>query len=823
MRCLSHFLSLTILLCWLFSVCSLSAQGIVEGVVRSSDGGPIEFASVGVLGLSSPKGTTTDAKGRYTLRILSADSITLRFSATGFEPLSIRLSLTDEQRLTYNCVLTPQTTQLREVEVRDDKNRSTSFTQIDTRKLDDAVGPQGGVESLLKTLPDVSSNNEMSSQYSVRGGSFDENLVYINGVELYRPMLVRSGQQEGMSIINPDMVDHILFSPGGFDATAGDKMSSVLDITYSRPSQFSGRASASFLGGSAHVEGLVAQRFSYSLGFRHHSNRYLFSTLDTKGAYHTSYTDLQGGVSYRLSERLDLSLLALWSRNRYGLVPETQTTTFGSFMQAFELDVYFDGQELDGYNTMLAALTLDWHPTDYSQIRWITSAQAGNEQEYYDIQSQFWLYELGLSAESEVERFDRGVGTFLEHARNRLNTSIFATELRGTHHVRLGAWHWGIKAQLEQVNDRMREWKWVDSAGFAVPVVRQPYGNAGNAPVSPLLQQFCNAANEVTSFRLPAYLQRDVSWTTRRHTDIMATAGVRTQLYHLGMSYSGKDSTASQVVVSPRFTLSIKPQWEHDMLFRTAAGIYHQPPFYREYRYASGILNPSVCSQTSYQVMETFDWNLRLFRKPFRFTADAYYKYLTNLIPYTIDNLRIRYDAENNAVGYATGLSLRLYGEFVEGLESWASASYMFTRENIEGDGLGWLSRPTDQRLSFKIFFQDYIPSFPWWRMSVNFVYGTGTPVTFPYQKDRSQEHRLPAYFRVDWGNTVQLSRIRGADRWRLFRYVDDVLIGLEVFNLFNYRNVVSYIWVADYENTYYPVPNYLTARQVNVKLTVTF
>lgn len=820
MRFFAHFSLLT-----LFFLVSLSVmgQGVLQGRVRTTDGTPIPFATVGVVYDSRPTGTATDDKGFYQLRIATGDSVTIRFSATGYEPSEKRAIVAANGRITLDCTLKPHTTQLDEVEISADKTRTTSYTQIDVKKLDDAVGPQGGVESLLKTLPDVSSNNELSSQYSVRGGSFDENLVYINNVEIYRPLLVRSGQQEGMSIINPDMVDHILFSPGGFDATAGDKMSSVLDITYSRPTKFAARASASLLGASAHVEGLIGSRATYSVGFRRHSNRYVFSSLDTKGDYLSAYTDLQGVFSYRISDHLDLSILALWTRNRYGLVPESQTTTFGSFMQAFELDVYFDGQEVDCYNTLLGAITLDWHPSDRTQIKWITSAQGGNEQEYYDIQSQYWLYELGMATDAEVKKFDRGVGTFLEHARNRLNTSIFSTEVNGSHHVRLGSWHWGIKAQIEQINDYVREWKWIDSAGYAMPVTHLPYGDSTNRATAPLLQQFCRAENSMQTFRLPLYVQRDMSFYTRKETELKLSLGVRGSFYDQQITSNASEGHASQFTISPRASFSIKPSWKNDMLFRTAAGVYRQPPFYREMRRPDGSLNADVRSQTSYQVMETFDWNLRLFGKPFRFTADAYYKYLTDLIPYTIDNLRIRYDATNNAVGYAAGVSLRLNGEFVEGLESWASLSYMHTQEDIEGDNLGWLSRPTDQRFSFKLFFQDYIPTFPWWRMSINFIYGTGTPVTFPFQKDRSTEHRLPAYFRVDWGNTVQLSRIKNADHWKVFRYVDDILIGLEVFNLFNYRNVVSYIWVADYSNIYYPVPNYLTARQVNVKLTVVF
>ncbi|MBQ7279598.1 MAG: TonB-dependent receptor [Bacteroidales bacterium] len=804
---------------------SLLAQGVVYGVVTSPNGSPIEYVTVGLLNSTKAIGTSTDEQGRYSLRLHQKDSVTIRFSATGYEAQERKIVVVSGINTELNVVLRPHATQLQEVTISEDASRSTAYTNIDVRKLDDAVGPQGGVESLLKTLPDVSSNNELSSQYSVRGGSFDENLVYINGIEVYRPMLVRSGQQEGMSIINPDLVDHILFSPGGFDATAGDKMASVLDITYARPTSFAATVSASLLGASASVKGTLFDRFNYSIGFRQHNNRYIFSTLDTKGSYNTSYTDLQAVVNYKLSDKFDLSFLVLWSRNRYGLIPESQTTTFGSFMESLELDVYFDGEESDGYNTAIGALTLSWRPNDHTQIQWINSLQSSNEEENYDIQSQYWLYELGMTADAEVEKFDRGVGTFLEHARNSLRTLLPSSELRGVHHIHLGSWQWGVKFQMDKIKDRLREWKWVDSAGYAMPAMHPAWGTITDMPAAPVLQQFAKAHNEVTTLHLPSFIQRNISWETNSQTEIDIAAGVRAHYYSMSLNNieNNIQEEKQHFFISPRVSLSIKPHWKQDMLFRTAVGVYQQPPFYREMRLFDGSLNPNLKVQTSYQAMQSFDWKMRLFNKPFQLTADLFYKYLTNLIPYTIDNLRLRYDASQTAVGYATGVSLRLYGEFVDGLESWASISYMHTQEDIEGDNLSWIARPTDQRFSFKVFFQDYVPTFPWWRMSINFIYGTGTPVTFPSQKDRSVERRLPSYFRVDWGNTVQLSRIEGAKSWKIFHYIDDILIGLEVFNLFNYRNVVSYIWISDYTNVYYPVPNYLTARQINLKATISF
>ena len=437
----------------LIAAVPVMGQGVVSGMVRdAATGAALEFVNVGVLG--SRSGAATDARGRYTLTVSAKDSVTLRFSFTGYEPCEKRVKVAKGQTVALDVSLRATAKRLDEVEVSDEKTRQSTFTSIDVQKLDDAVGPTGGVEGVLKTLPDVNSNNELSSQYSVRGGSFDENLVYINGVEVFRPMLIRSGQQEGMSIINPDLVDYILFSPGGFDASYGDKMSSVLDITYSRPVEFKGKMSASLLGGAASVQGRVGERWTYAVALRHHRNSYLLRTLDTKGSYTTRYTDLQAIVGYKVNERLDLGLLAIWTNNIYGLVPKSQTTAFNQ--RTMEIDIYFDGAEEDRYRTLLGALTIDWRPNDDWRMVGSLSAQDIAESERYDIQSQYWLYQVGMGENvGETERFDRGVGTFLEHARNRLYTGIYALDLKATRQASLGSWQLGAKLQYENINDRL--------------------------------------------------------------------------------------------------------------------------------------------------------------------------------------------------------------------------------------------------------------------------------------------------------------------------------------------------------------------------------
>ena len=834
----------------------VGAQGVavLHGTVTDASGKGVSYASVAAVSLDPVKGSKTDDKGYYMLQLPAGQRLEITVRYTGYSTVDTTILLGDGETRKLDFVLNSSLKQLEVVKVTDEKTRTTTFTAVNIDRVENNVGPQGGVESLLKTLPDVGSNNELSSQYSVRGGSFDENLVYMNGVEVYRPVLIRNGQQEGTSIINPDMVDNVLFSPGGFDATYGDRMASVLDIAYTVPYAQSdtsqhrfvhdtrGQASLSLLGASLSLRGAVGNKLSYSMGLRQHSNRYVFRSLDTKGNYTTSYTDLQAVLGYRVSDALNLQLLAVATRNVYGLIPESQTTTFGGWQEVMQFDVYYEGEERDRYNTVMASITADYHPGDNYKLRWTNSFQSNREAENYDILSQFMLYELNVGNfddNGETERFDRGIGSFLEHARNSMQTNYYSSELRGTHYARMGNWNWGIKGQYEQVRDRMREWKWVDSAGYAMPMPMPVPGNDSNMPSTPILQLFCRSNHSLSTVRLSAFVQRNVDIYTRRNDLISIVAGVRAQYYDINFANDNQTGNISNyphwavfdettqhnrhLILSPRLSVNYKPNSAKDLLLRLAAGVYSQPPSYREFRFDDGTLNHAIQPQHSYQVMGTLDWNFRLDNRPFKFTADLYFKYVTGLIPYRIDNLRVRYDADNSAVGFARGASFRLSGEVVDGLESWASLSLMQTNEDILGDEYGWLPRPTDQRASFKIFFQDYVPSVPFWRMSLNLIVSSGLPFTYPTQDDFSQVRRYPAYFRVDWGNTLQLSRFNKIKNSRLMRYVDDILLSVELFNVFDYKNVVSFIFVSDYNNQYYPVPNYLTARQINLKLTVKF
>lgn len=814
---------------WLCCVATsaVMSQTTLKGTVRDVNQMPVPYVNVVLLGQEKPVGVTTNEKGGFALDAPKSNHYTLRFSHTGFQTIDTTVVL--PQAVHIEVVLRPATTVLREASVRERRQQQASFAHLDMHLLEHIAGPSGSVESLLKTLPDVSSNNELSSQYSVRGGSFDENLVYINHVEIVRPMLVRSGQQEGLSIINPDLISRIRFSPGGFDASYGDRMSSVLDLTYLRPDAFGAKASVSFLGASASVHGTTdsSGRMYYALGLRTHSNRYLFSKLATQGEYQTRYADLQALAGYSFNDNLDLSALVMLSRNRYGLIPESATQTFGTFSETMQFDVYFDGQEQDMYRTALGSISLHYHPNHDFGLRWTTSLQHNAEQEVYDIQSQYWLYQL-LQGGDSVQRLDRGVGTYLEHARNYLSTTVLASELTASHYARLGSWNWGIKWQLENVDDRVREWKWVDSADYAMPRTYDDPGNPFSMPVAPQLQNVCYAHNALLTHRFSVFAQRQVNLLSDNGNEWNLQVGARAQ-YYISMADTDVDMRAARtfggngLLVSPRLSVGFHPGTMPNASFKFAVGMYSQPPFYREYRRDDGSLNLGLHPQHSYQTSITAEWRLKLWSRPFVWTTDVYYKYITNLVPYRVDNLRVRYDANNDAVAYATGVSTRLYGEFIPGVESWASLSLLKTQEDLLGDTLGWLDRPTDQRISFKVFLQDYMPTLPFWRMSLSLSVASGVPTVSPIRSHVEHPVRLPAYFRVDWGNAIVLTNIERCRQWRFMRLFDEVTLGLDVFNLFNYENKASFLWIVDYSNSYYPVPNRLTSRQICLKLTATF
>ncbi|MEI6694617.1 MAG: carboxypeptidase-like regulatory domain-containing protein [Bacteroidota bacterium] len=808
---------------------TVSAQEKAKIIGRVSDerNNSLEYATVGVFNISNPIGTSTTPYGKYSLIIPAKIELILIASFTGFESQKIKVFLIPGETKEINFKLKEITTQLPEFVIQDKVVRTTNFTRLDPKNVTQIPSVSGGVESLIKTMPGVSSNNELSSQYNVRGGNYDENLVYVNDIEIYRPLLVRSGQQEGLSFVNSDMVSSILFSAGGFDARYGDKMSSVLDIKYKRPTIFAGSASMSLLGANLHLEGTALNsRFSYLIGLRQKSNQYLLNSMQTKGEFRPSFTDAQTLLTYDLNEKLELSFLGNYARNIYNVVPQNRETDFGTINQALRLKIYFDGQEVDKFETFFGALSLTYKPDNTINIKNTISAFQSYEDETFDIQGQYWLSQLEADfgkSNFAQEAFNLGVGTYIDHARNYLNSNVFNFENRGSVEKNYHFLQWGAKYQHEQIIDKLNEWKLIDSSDFSLPYHPDSIGNPNPPHYSPELQNVYKANNNLSSNRISGFLQD--TWTIDGDSNRLSlTAGIRFSYWDLN----------KELLVSPRATFSYRPRWEKDILLRFSAGLYYQSPFYRELRDQAGNLNKNIKSQQSFHFVGGMDWNITIWNRPFKFISEVYYKYLNNLIPYEVDNVRIRYAAKNEAHGYATGIDFRLNGEFVKGIESWASLSIMQTQENIDNDSYidiygnkvepGFIPRPTDQRIVFNLFFQDYLPRNPNIKMHLNLVFGSSLPFGPPHSDRYNQILRMPAYRRVDIGSSYLLkSKTAKLSSKNIFRNLETIWLSIEVFNLLQISNTISYIWISDINNRQYAVPNYLTPRQLNLKLVIEF
>jgi hypothetical protein len=808
----------------------LSAQekAVVFGKITDEKGSPLELVNVAISGL--PGGTVTDRKGNFELEVPPNRNVFVAISFVGYEKDVREVNLQPGEKFEIIASLKLSYTELPQVEIRDDQIRSTNLVRIDPKIAFTVPTASDGIPTLLKTLPGVSSGNELSSQYSVRGGNFDENLVYVNDIEIYRPFLIRSGQQEGLSFVNSDLVSSLLFSAGGFDAKYGDRMSSVLDLQYKKPTEFAGSASISLLGGSFHVEGVAAKRkFTYLLGVRHKTNQYLLNALETKGDYKPTYTDVQALLGYEISPRLEVSLLANVSQNKYRFVPESRETDFGTVQQARRLIIYFDGQEVDNYLTYLGGVTFTYKPNRKTRLKLIASGYNSFESETYDVIGQYFIgrIENNLGSENFGEVIEsQGVGTFMNHARNNMDISVYNISHKGTREFGNSLLQWGVKYQHELIDDEMNEWVLIDSAGYSLP--RPPdsvgYVDPGAQPDNPFeLYDLIRTSARINSNRYTAFVQN--TWGLDPDSNIFTfTAGVRANYWDFNQ----------QLVVSPRATLSFKPQWERDVLFRLSAGLYYQPPFYRELKDLDGTINYDQKAQTSVHIVAASDWNFMAWGRPFKFVSEVYYKYLDNLIPYLVDNVRIRYYAFDQSQGYAAGIDFKVNGEFVRGVESWASLSFLRTEENIYGDykldaggnqvDPGYIPRPTDQRVNFSIFFQDYLPKNPTYKMSLTLIFGSSLPFGPPNSPKWQQTLRMPPYRRVDIGFSKEIigEHTRFSPK-NPFRFFNTLWITAEVLNLLQVNNTVSYIWVTDIYGTQWAVPNYLTPRQLNVKLVARF
>ncbi len=819
-------------------ITSAQSKAIVYGKVTDAGNHALPLVNVSVFGNTT--GAVTDNKGNYKLEIPADKDITLVFSFIGYHSIREKLKLIAGEKREINRILIAKTTELGILEVKDDKiNRGTNLVKINPKTATLIPSASGaGIETLVKTLSGVYSNNELSSQYSVRGGNYDENLVYVNDIEIYRPFLVRSGQQEGLSFLNPDMVSSILFSAGGFDAKYGDKMSSVLDIQYKRPQEVSGSVTLSLLGASAHFEGSAIKskkdsngrkRLGYLLGIRQKSNQYVLNSLQTKGEYRPSFTDVQTYITYELSKKSELAFLGNYAKNVFKMVPQDRETAFGTITEAYQFKVYFEGQEQDKFDNYLGALTYSFRPNVKTSFKLIGSAFRTREQETFDILGQYYLSRLETDWSSD--KFGRptepiGVGSYLNHARNYLDARVYNLEQRGSYDYEGKFLSWGAKYQHEIINDRMSEWTLIDSAGYSLPHLHDSVGFVIPAiqPTYTLeLQDVVKSKNTLESNRYSAFVQNTWNLNTDS-TKLSLTAGIRGQLWDVN----------KQLLIAPRVSVSYKPKWKKDVLFRLATGIYHQPPFYRELRDSKGNLNKDLKAQTSYQIVAGSDWNFSSWKRPFKFVSEVYYKYLENLVPYEVDNVRIRYDARNNSNGYAVGVDLRVNGEFVKGTESWASMSVMQTKEDIKDDFYvnssgdtvhpGFLPRPTDQRVIFNLFFQDFLPHNPTFKMYLNVIFGSSLHFGPPDSPKYLHTYKMPPYKRVDIGFSKMIKGDEAkVSEKSLLRHFKQVWVSLEIFNLLQISNTISYFWVSDISNKQYAIPNYLTPRQLNLKLYAQF
>ncbi len=779
----------------------------LTGRVHDADNQPIELATVRVSGTTM--GTMTDLKGEYQLSLPVSDSIVIVYSCIGYREEQRQL-LNLKKDVSLSVRLYKQDRMLEDVVVTANRIQDGTLQKIDAKELrlmPDASG--GSIEAMLTTFAGVNSSNELSSQYSVRGGNFDENIVYINGIEVYRPLTVRSGQQEGLSIINPNMVGGIGFSSGGYSAEYGDKMSSVLDIMYKHPEAFEGSVSASFLGASASV-GHSTKKFSQLHGIRYKTNSTLLSSLDTKGEYDPSFFDYQTYLTYKFHPKWEASLLGNISINNYNFIPHERNTSFGTTTNAKQFKVYFDGKEKDLFETYFGAFSLNFFPDKYTQWALMTSAFVTNELVTYDISGQYWLDEaIGDEGGDLIENTgSQGVGTYHEHARNRLKATVVATSLKGATKLKQHELKWGLTHQYEKIHDRVREWEMRDSAGYSLP-------HTGES-VQMIYNLF--SKQDMESHRVSAYVQDSYRLRTKIGRFIF-NAGVRA-------SYWGFNK---ETLVSPRGSITFIPAANERITARFATGLYYQAPFYKELRDTVCDvdnnfvvqLNKNVKSQRSVHVVLGGDYSFRALNRPFKLTAELYYKHLDNLIPYEVDNLRVWYSGHNEAKGYAAGVDLKLFGQFVPGVDSWLTLSLMKTQEDINGVKV---PRPTDQRYAISLYFQDYVPRFPKYKFSLRGIYADGLPVGSPRKGRQAGYFRTPSYKRVDIGFSRIL--VGGEDKLLqkgVLRHLKSVWIGIDVFNLLDISNVNSYYWVTDINNVQYAVPNYLTRRQFNLRLSIDF
>ncbi|MDE7375431.1 MAG: TonB-dependent receptor [Muribaculaceae bacterium] len=794
----------------LLAIAAVAQAGVtITGRVTQEENEPLEFATVRVAGTAL--GATTGLDGRFSITAPEADTIVVVFSCIGYE--EVKRHLYDaKDTVTLNVKLTPAEYALEGIEVTEFRRQTGQMQDLNFdayRKSPDASG--GSVEAMLTTMAGVTSGNEMSSQYSVRGGSYDENSVYINGIEVYRPQLVTSGQQEGLSVINPDLVGSVNFSTGGFPAQYGDRMSSSLDITYRQPEAFEGSVSASLMGASLAI-GTASKRFSMLHGLRYKSNASLLSSMEDKGEYDPRFFDYQTSITLKCSDRITASVLGNIAINDYRFVPASRTTSFGTSTDAKQFKVYFDGQEKDRFETFFGAATLTYATGKKHSYSLLLSGYLTNELVAYDISGEYWLDQAGTSgsgSDGAAIGGELGVGRYHEHARNRLKTSVVTVALRGNTGLGNHNLSYGLQLNHEKIMERSREWELHDSAGFSLPIHPDD--------LKVIYNQYSH--NDLSTNRFSAYVQDYFRMQTATGF-LTINAGLR--LSHWDFN--------KETLVSPRVNIGFVPDKAPNWSFRFATGLYYQAPFFKEYRMpvedGQGNtviqLNDNIKSQRSYQFIGGADYTFRAFNRPFKLSGEAYYKILGNLIPYEVNNLKVVYTGVNASSGFAAGIDMKLFGQFVPGSDSWVSFSLMKTQEDLNGVKV---PRPTDRRYSVALYFTDYFPKFPKLKFSLRGIFCDGLPTTAPRSSRDKGYFRQPPYKRVDIGLSYALLSPAqpGEPRSGIKRHIKSVWLGLDVFNLLDISNVSSYYWVTDVNSIQYAVPNYLTRRQINVRLSVDF
>ncbi|WP_035667720.1 carboxypeptidase-like regulatory domain-containing protein [Flavobacterium sp. 83] len=812
---------LLVFFCFCIGLATSAQSARIKGIILDKNNQPVDNVNIFCLG----KTTQSNTNGFFDLVVPANQKLVVVFTHVSLKKTTVSIVLKSNEDYEFNLIMNDHEEQMGEVIViAKNKKRVQGITTIEPEVIRKIPGANAGIENILKTLPGVNSNNELSTQYAVRGGNYDENLVYVNEIEVYRPFLIRSGQQEGLSFTNTDLVQNIDFSAGGFQVKFGDKLSSILDITYRKPVKFGANLEASFLGGSLSVDAVSKnKKWSAVTGVRYRNNSLLVKSQETQTNFTPTFADIQTNVNYQASAKWQWSFLGNISQNKYQYQPLTRQTNFGTIDNPMALSIYYEGQEKDKYDTCFGAVKTTFKASDNFTLKFIGSVFHTLEQEHFDIFAQYRLGEVDANIGSDTYgdvSFTKGIGSQLNHARNDLDALIVNMEVKGFHDWKENQFEWGVKYTKESIRDKIVEWEVIDSAGFSInpPIVILPKNDQPYASYTGPLMPYQNvrATNFNTINRFSGYAQ----WSRKGNlgsSEVWYNVGARMHNWEvLGDNIMGK----SQVTFSPRAQFAIKPDWEKDMVFRISGGLYHQPPFYRELRDADGVVQPNVKAQQSIHLVLSNDYSFKMWNRPFKLVSELYYKSLTDVNTYTIDNVRIRYAANNNAKGYAQGLDVRLNGEFVPGTESWFSFGYLKTEEN--SNNKGYIARPTDQRLKFGLLFQDFMPNIPSVKIYLNLVYNTGLPGGSPsYADPYLYQNRLRDYRRADVGfSKVIMDNSTGNSNRGWFKSFKELAIGLEIFNLFDNQNAITNTWVRDvYSKNQYAIPNYMTTRVFNIKL----